>query len=72
MVYFLHVSAVATIAVARADPVRDRRRSAFVDALHSAERRAQIPANQFSPCLLQKVSRNVLVTSIAMTHLAFL
>ena len=33
---------------------------------------AQIPANQFSPCLLQKVGRNVLVTSMALIHLALL
>src|ERR1700730_3101122 len=35
-------------------------------------RRHQIPANQFSPCLLQNVGRNVLVTSIALIHFAFL
>src|SRR5580698_983456 len=32
----------------------------------------QIPANQLKPCSLQNVSVNVLVTSIAFTHFAFL
>ena len=32
----------------------------------------QIPANQLNPCLLQNVSVNVLVTSIALIHFAFL
>jgi len=31
-----------------------------------------MPANQLKPCLRQNVSGNVLVTSIAVTHLAFL
>lgn len=40
--------------------------------LSARECKRQIPANQFSPCLLQNVWRNVLVTSIALIHLAFL
>jgi len=43
-----------------------------VTAMLSCHLKSQIPANQFSPCLLQNVSRKVLVTSIALIHLAFL
>ena len=32
----------------------------------------QIPANQLNPCWLQNVGVNVLVTSIALIHFAFL
>src|SRR5258708_30668963 len=42
----------------------------------SGERRGVIPAynpaNQLNPCFRQNVSRKLLLTSIAVTHLAFL
>ena len=38
----------------------------------AADTANQMPANQFSPCLLQNVSRKSFVTSIALIHLAFL
>jgi hypothetical protein len=51
---------------------KDRRLHPENLCAHRPDERNQIPANQFSPCLLQNVSRNVLVTSIALIHFAFL
>ena len=53
----------------RARRLRHHRPALFGTA---ADTTNQMPANQFSPCLLQNVSRKSFVTSIALIHLAFL